>query len=157
MEVTVTIALEDLLKLDGNCSERTQRLITDYRVATGDLMIESPYEFVKAAVIHALRTGEFRCRSARTECCAVCGKRAGYTTYKQGLLKGEPNYRSPIKYWGVNYAFTGNKKILGQVCIDCELEHDFESQIQNFITENKLNIKLYETSKHRWGNFQKAK
>lgn len=143
MDINVTIPIEDFLKLDGNCSERTQHQINDYKSHTNQLQIETPHAWLKAVVAHIIKVGFFRAKMANIEVCLVCGKKAGYKKHKVGMLKGEDNYRRPLKFQGLNFIYTNDRRVTGQVCLDCESKHQFEEQVKGFISKNNLNIKIY--------------
>lgn len=118
---------DELLVLDGHCSDSVQAAVNDARrrvEARGTYPGLPPAQagFVADVVAEAEATGRLRFSNCRIDRCRLCGRDAGYVKYKSGPRKGQDNYGKPRRMAGVELAarlvtVRGHVRLGG--CLDC--------------------------------------
>ena len=104
----VTLTTDELLLLDGQCSETVQAEIKKARDARGFVdafaLNEKQAELVAGVIGEAAATGRLVYRHTRIRMCSVCGKYAGYVKFKSGQNKGRDNTNKPISFDAIEMA-----------------------------------------------------
>jgi hypothetical protein len=100
----VQLTDEELLVLDGRCSEKVQAEVEGARIrqAMQD-RLDIPRHlagFVGDVVAEAQVNGELKLWSKPLNYCRICGKAGGYATFKSGPRRGRPNYNRPLRLPG---------------------------------------------------------
>lgn len=108
----ITLTDEELLLLDGKCSENTQKEVIAAlaRIECAKSHPELPEKlakFIASAVDEARNEGQLIYRSCNIHTCKTCGKNGGYYKYPRNgryHRKGESNYSKPRYISGVELA-----------------------------------------------------
>lgn len=104
----VTLTTDELLLLDGQCSETVQAEIKKARDARGFVdafaLNEKQAELVAGVVAEATASGRLVYRHTRIRMCSVCGKYPGYVKFKSGQNKGRDNTNKPLSLQAVEMA-----------------------------------------------------
>lgn len=108
---TYSVRLTDaeLLLLDGQCSPEAQAEVdaAKRRRATASAfsdLTEAQAALVSKAVEEALSNKKLGLRGVGLRHCDVCGKSAGHYRFKSGRRKGQPDYKRPLSFSGVELA-----------------------------------------------------
>lgn len=105
------LTYEELVLLDGRCSENTQKIIdvAKQHELTRITLENEPTEvkdFCALLVTYALETGALRYTRRSLGTCKACGKRAGYAKYARTSRyhrKGDINYKKPLSFYGYDF------------------------------------------------------
>lgn len=109
---SVTLTDDELILLDGRCSEEVQAKVGSAkdRIAMRSVLPDVSPEvagFVSDAVNEALKNGKLIYRHTRLMSCEICKKSAGYAVYKRSgryHRKGEKDHSKPLYLSGVELA-----------------------------------------------------
>ena len=104
----VRLTDDELLVLDGRCSEKVQAEVEGARIrqAMQD-RLDLPTHlagFVGDVLLEAQTNGELRWMSKRLTYCRICRKAPGYAPFVRGPRRGRPNYDRPLTLAGWDLA-----------------------------------------------------
>ncbi len=107
---SVSLTDDELVLLDGACSEKVQAVVdgAKRRIETAARLSHlTPVlaGLVADVVNEAETTGQLRWLHERIRHCSVCGKSAGYYTYKSGRHRGRANYDKPLYMEALDFAY----------------------------------------------------
>jgi hypothetical protein len=109
---SVYLTDEELALLDGKCQAKVQKEVdkAKERLSLGQNLGLIPLthrDFVTRIIQEAQANGELSFTRKSLSSCKVCGKSAGYAKYTRNSKyhdKGDPNYKRPLTFPGVDLA-----------------------------------------------------
>lgn len=116
----VKLTDEELLLLDGKCSEKVQTAVDLVKTSKTITGLASPEhaKFVVSVVQEAQTSGKLIFSRSSISYCPVCKTSGSYRLYKSGKNKGRFNYDKPTYIFGVELAYR-SVIIRGHVTVGC--------------------------------------
>lgn len=143
MRYKVELEYNELIQLDGQVSEDAQKVID---IAKKEKTIGFEFEPMNELLRKAEEKGELTWRYKGIRSCSHCEKTHEYVRYARNSRwhsKGDKNYDKPIHHAGIEFNvgiinFVGS----GDMCRDCEKEHQVIEKLVDFIIHNDLKIQI---------------
>jgi hypothetical protein len=166
--VGVRLTDEELVLLDGQCSEKVQR---DVDGAKARLSVASQIDsdippehrtFISRVVEEAENSGCLTFERWSLHKCDVCGRRAGYASYKRNSRyhrKGDPDYSKPLTFPGFEFAkrfvVSRGYATVG-CCQECfnDLRPHLVRALENVKAELPERLMGYPSKWRRWDNMK---
>jgi len=134
---------EELLLLDGKCSDEVQKII-DAAKTEHSIGFELP--FMNEALRKAQETGKLEWAFPMIRHCSFCDKKRGYHKYPRSSRyhhKGQDNADKPLYYSGVRFN-PGIVQIqgVGDICYECFKKLRVLERLIDYILDNDLRIEI---------------